>query len=335
MYRCRTLLPLLALLLPSPVSGQDWAAKMFETTSHDFGPVARGARAEHEFVLVNPYEEDAQVASVRSSCSCTGATVRTPVLKSFQKGAIVATLDTRAFHGPRTATITVTFSKPFPAEVQLHVQGFIRPDVVLTPESAVLGTIEQGTTTERTLSVSYAGRHDWQIRAVKSDNPHLTARAVETGRGNGRVTYSLVVRLAGTAPAGPLADQLRLATDDAQNGEIPVAVSATIQPSIVASPASLFMGILQFGQKATRQIVVKGKKPFSITKVRCDGGDFQFDVAAATGPKELHLIPVTFVAGRQPGKVAKVIHIETDAAQGATVVQAHAVIADATAAVGR
>ena len=34
---------------------QNWAAAMFETNSHNFGSVARGAKAEYEFVLTNKY----------------------------------------------------------------------------------------------------------------------------------------------------------------------------------------------------------------------------------------------------------------------------------------
>jgi len=34
---------------PVAVSAQDWATKMFKKTSHDFGFVARGAKAEFAF----------------------------------------------------------------------------------------------------------------------------------------------------------------------------------------------------------------------------------------------------------------------------------------------
>ena len=51
---------------------QDWARKMFDdTTTHDFGVVARGAKAEHRFVIENIYEEDAHIKSVTSSCQCS------------------------------------------------------------------------------------------------------------------------------------------------------------------------------------------------------------------------------------------------------------------------
>lgn len=58
---------LVVVLLSTPTFGQEWAAKMFTTTSHDFGTVARGERAEFEFVLENLYVEDVHIVGVRTS----------------------------------------------------------------------------------------------------------------------------------------------------------------------------------------------------------------------------------------------------------------------------
>ena len=59
------------LFCAASAQGQDWANKMFVgPRTHDFGVVARGAKAEHRFVIENSYEEDAHVKSVTSSCQC-------------------------------------------------------------------------------------------------------------------------------------------------------------------------------------------------------------------------------------------------------------------------
>ena len=56
---------------PAPVLAADWAAKMFNVTEHDFGTVARGSKAEFEFVFENSYEEEVQITGVRSSCGAS------------------------------------------------------------------------------------------------------------------------------------------------------------------------------------------------------------------------------------------------------------------------
>src|SRR5512140_3718862 len=102
---------LVAVLLSVPASAQEWATEMFSTTSHDFGVVARGAKAEYAFVLENLYVEEVHIAGVRASCSCTKPEVKTPILETHEKGVILAKYNTSAFLGSKGATLTVTFDK--------------------------------------------------------------------------------------------------------------------------------------------------------------------------------------------------------------------------------
>ena len=71
--------------------------------------------------------------SVRSSCGCTMPSVTQATVKTHETSAILAVFNTKAFLGQRGGTVTVTIDKPFHAEVQLVVRGFIRGDVMLTP----------------------------------------------------------------------------------------------------------------------------------------------------------------------------------------------------------
>ena len=67
-----------------------------------------------------------------------------------------------------------------PAEVLLHVRGVIRGDVVFEPGSVQLGDVPEGTPVERTVRVNRSGWGDWQITDVKSSNPHISAKVVNT-----------------------------------------------------------------------------------------------------------------------------------------------------------
>ena len=317
--RRKSLLALLFLLLvASPAVAQEWARKMFETTNHNFGPIARGAKAEYDFVLSNIYIEDVHIASVRSSCGCTRASIKKPLLKTYEKGAIVASINTRAFYGTKGATITVTLDKPFYAEVQLHVQSYIRTDVVLHPGSVELGTVDEGTPVEKKLAINYAGRDDWQILEVRSDNPHIAGQVVELSRGGGQISYELVVCADAKLPPGYIHDHLLLITNDHNATQVPVLVEGRVLSGVTVSPASLFMGVVEPGQRVTKKLVVRGNKPFRVVSVTCDGDCFECDCSAERTPKTLHLIPVTFVAGDHPGKATHTIRIETDMGQEAT-----------------
>ena len=301
-----------------PVGAQQWAAKMFKKTTHDFGAVARGSKAEFEFEFENLFEEDVHVASVRSSCGCTTPTIKKSSLKTFEKSAIVATYNTRSFLGKRGATLTVVFDRPYYAEVQLTVSGYIRSDVVCEPGEVNFGDVDQYQPAEQIIKVSYAGRSDWRIVDVRSsDHLRIGAELVETQRSGGRVSYDMIVRLKPDAPSGYLHGELIIVTDESRMQLVPLEVRGRVVSPLTISPASLFLGVLDPGQAVTKQLVVKGNKPFKVLNVKCDGAGFEFK-PPADEPKNLHFIPVTFTAGEDPGKITQDIEIETDLGDGAT-----------------
>lgn len=318
-------------LAVSPSFGQEWAAKMFKATEHDFGTVARGSKAEFHFTLSNLYIDDVHIVTAYSSCGCTSVDVINPTLKTYEEGIIRAVFNTPTFLGSRSATITVVIDKPMPAEVLLHIRGVIRGDVVFEPGSVQLGDVEMGTPAERKVQVNHSGWEDWQITDVKSSNPHISAKVANTHRQNGSTTADLSVTLDKDAPAGYLQDHLLLVTSEGQSVPMPLAVEGRVVSNLTVSPSSLFMGIVQPGQTVTRSLVVKAGHPFKVLSIACDDKEFLF---AATGDeaKPVHVIPVTFVAGNTEGKVTQAIRIVTDLGQASPEPTAYAVVSSQTAA---
>jgi hypothetical protein len=315
------------LLSVSSVRAQDWAKKMFKATDHDFGTVARDGKAEFSFVLENLYMEDVHIAAVRTSCNCTTPKIQKDTLKTYEKGAIVAHFNTDTYSGKRGATLTVTIDRPYYAEVQLHVGGYIRTDVMIDPGSVQLGTVDQGAAADQKVNVNYnGGSSGWKITDVKVNNPFLKVSLAETNRYYGQANYALKVHLDEKAPAGYVNEQVMLVTNDQRSPQIPVLVEGRVEPSVSVSPAALFMGVVQPGQKVTKQLVVKSKKPFKITSVTCEDKSFEFKTPAEDVAKTVHLVPVTFMAGEDLGKVVKTIKIETDQGEFTPELSAYAVI---------
>lgn len=327
MVRALSLACLLCTLLGSDASGQTWAEKMFQERQHDFGDLARGAKAEWRFELTNLYTEDVHVAAVRSSCGCTSLRIEKDSLKTHETGAIVATINTDRFLGQKGATVTVTFDKPSFATVQLHTRAYIRSDVVFQPGSVQIGAVAQGATVDREVEVAYAGRPDWQVLEVVSGNPHLSATVKEVARAGGQVRYRLCVHLDGRAPAGYLQEHLVLRTNDRNRTEVPVLVEARVEPPIVISPASLFMGAVEPGQSVTKTIVLRGSAPFRVLSIGCNGGSFRFDMPAGESEaKMIHVIPVTFTGSQTGGRWEQTIHVETDLGSPVPDLPAYAIV---------
>ena len=322
----KTLLPLIVTMLCSPCSAQEWADKMFTVRSYNFGNVARGAKAEYAFELTNLYVEDVHIASVRVTCGCTTPRIEKDTLKTYEKGAVIAHINSDRFLGNQASTIVVTIDKPFAAQVQLHVKVHIFRDVLLEPSSVALGSVAQGNSAERTISVQYTGRSDWQIVEVKSGNPHLTGTVTETARQGGQITYNLKVVLDKDTPVGYVNEYVWLITDDPGTKQIPVPVEGQVVGAVSVSPSSMFLGAVQPGQSVTKQIVVRGQKPFRIASIRSDCECLQATSPKGEEAKSLYLIPIKFTAGERTGKITQTVRIETDSGQTVLKVPVYAMV---------
>jgi len=315
-----------AVLLPSPLRAQEWAEKMFTVRSYNFGNIARGAKAEYAFELTNLYLEDVHIASVRATCGCATPRIEKDTLKTYEKGAVIAHIHSDRFLGNQGSTITVTIDKPQYAQVQLNVQVHIFADVLLEPSNVALRGVAQGTSAERTISVRYTGRSDWQVVEVRSGNPHLTGTVKETARQGGQISYDLKVVLGKDAPAGYVREHLWLITNDPRTKEIPVPVEGHVQADISVSPSSLFLGVVEPGQSVTKPIVIRGQKPFRISSIRGDCKCLQATAPKGQGPQSLYVVPITFTAADKAGRVAPTVQIETDSGQTVLKVPAYAVV---------
>jgi hypothetical protein len=294
---------------------QEWATKMFPVTSHNFGTVAKGSKTEYRFVFRNMYKEDLHVVGVRTSCGCTSPEVTKRDLKTHESAEVVATFNTRTFLGQHGATLTVTFDKPFHAEVQLRVAGNIRGDVTFDPPFVDLGNVDLGKGAERTVRVSRVGSTPWEIKDVRSVNPSFEVMLSKPTRTAAQTMYDLTMRLKPEAPAGYVKGQLILVTNDARATQIPMDVEGRVVAEVTVSPQLLALGAVQCGGTVTKNVVVRANREFSITGISCVDGCLTCE--PKTTPAKVHILPITFQAGAAAGKVERQLKIATDLGEGA------------------
>lgn len=302
-------------LFSGTASAQEWAQKMFSVTSHNFGTVAKDSKAEFRFTFRNVYKEDLHVVGVRTSCGCTSPVVTKHDLKTHETGEIVATFNTKKFTGQRGATLTVTFDKPYHAEVQLRVAGNIRGDVAFEPSFVDFGNVDLGKGAERTIRVIRSGGASWEIKDVRSANPNFEVQLSAPTRTGAQTLYDLVARLKDDAPAGYVNGQLILVTNDAVATQIPMDVEGRVVAAVTVSPQLLALGVVEPGASVTKNVVVRANRPFSVTGVVCPDGCLSCEPKAA--PATVHILPVTFQAGPSAGKIERQLKITTDLGENA------------------
>lgn len=301
------------------VPAQSWAEKMFATTTHDFHSVGRGATAEHRFEFRNLYEEEVHVAAVRSSCGCTTPTLTKDTLRTHERAAVVAKLNTRSFVGSKSATITVVFDKPYYAEVRLRVSGHIRTDISFDPPEIAFDDTAPGQAREQEVTITHRGRSSWRITDVRSHCQHMQVKldspetTPATGVAPATVTYRMRVRLLGSMPEGDIWERLTLVSNDASFPTTEMSVSGRVRPSLAVAPAALSLGRLPVGASSEERLVVRGEAPFEIREVICADDRFSFDVAE--GSKKLHFVKIKFHA-EDDRPVSHRIRIVTDLDDG-------------------
>jgi len=288
---------------------------MFPVTSHNFGTVARGSKTEYRFEFTNMYEQPVHVVGVRSSCGCTAPQVSKKDVNTHETAEIVAVFNTRTFTGQHGATLTVTFDKPYRAEVQLRVAGNIRGDVSFDPPFVDLGSIDLGKGTERKVRVTRAGGSTWNIKDVRSANPHFEVLLSQPLRTPSQTVYELTLRLKPDAPSGYVKGQLVLVTDDPRATQIPMDVEGRVVAEVTVSPQLLALGAVKPGDSVTKNVVIRATRDFRITGVSCPDGCLTCEPKEAAA--RVHILPVTFQAGDTAGRVERELTISTDLGEGA------------------
>jgi hypothetical protein len=312
----RSLISCFALILTtaSTLPAQEWAQNLFKVKEHDFGSIARGAKAEYVFEITNNLIPDVHIYGVRTSCGCTTPSIANgkDLLKTYEKGGILAHLNSDTHLGQRHATLTVTFDRPYYAEVQLDIRAYVHTNVLMEPSAVEFGAVTEGKPVEKRLRLYRADLPGWQITNVAFTDPHLKGEIIPVARRGYETWYDLRVVLDGKTPSGYLNDHAVLMTNDPVMAQMPIQIEGQVRSSVSVSPSDLFLGVLRTGEKVTRPLVVKADKPFRIKAIVGDKGAFEIPPTPSDA-KETHIVPVTFVASpSETGKVVKTIHIETD-----------------------
>ncbi len=290
-----------------------WAQKMFDHQKIDFGVIARGSEAVFRLKITNLYKENVHISNVRTTCGCSAASPDRTTLKSHESAYIKVTMDTQKFSRRKDSNVIVTFDRPLYAEVRIPITSYIRPDVVLDPGSVEFGDVIYGSTSVKELEVRYAGRGDWQIRSIENSNEHLDVRFVETERtqnlSTARVHYKLQVSLKATAPVGQFREQIYLITDDDGNPRVPLLVEAKVTSDMTITPEVIALGSVAPGDVKTFNVVLRGKKPFSIDKVECTSRKYEFNAKVPGSASPVQVLPMTITMPTRQGDFSEIFAV--------------------------
>jgi Protein of unknown function (DUF1573) len=293
-----------------------WADSLFPERAHNFGPVPRGAKVKHAFVLTNRLGEAVTILNLRPSCGCTSGKASASTVNAGETAVIEAQMDTRNFLGLKSTILYVTLvtASGREAEVRLGVSANILADIVLNPGSIDFGTVMKGQTSSQVLTIDRIGAPSWRFERMVSASRVLSAQLVESRRSaKGDVSYTLTVGIKPDAPASPLRDEIRLLSNDHETPSIPVMVTAWVRGDLTAAPSVLSLGEADRAAARQGRFIVRASRPFAIKSIEGTGDGFSIAPPDDTR-KPMHVLTLTYKPdeGTTRGELRRSFRVHTD-----------------------
>lgn len=320
---------------PRPAQPAPWANKFFlpdidknreqpppPFIQHNFGDVAHGTLCTHTFKITNIYDVPMQITNVRMSCSCLGYTPMSRVLQPNETGEFTVTMNSAKFVGANSQIFYVTFGPKYISEAEIRVSANSKTDVTVNPGAVIFGIVPQGTRASQSVKLEYKGRsRDWKIlEAVAAKS--LDVRVVETGRGGvlrGGADYLLTVSLKPGVPAGAIAEQITLKTNDPAHPLLQIMATATIAPPLEVAPARVRMDNIAVGRTGQQRVLIRAARPFKVLRVDGVGEGVTVELpSTARTALPVQVITVKFDR-KKPTALDRDLRVLTDLDGGAAV----------------
>jgi hypothetical protein len=299
---------ILVLLAAGAAPAAHWPDDMFEESSWDFGAVPRGPAVMHSFRFKNTTGETLHIGNVRVSCGCTNAQAAKSSVRSGEESAILAQMDTTRFHGNKSVTIYVTLDEPRWSEASLVVRADGRDDVAMSPEAIDFGQVSRGSPAVASTEITIQDP-EMTIRRVRSEGGYVQARYREIKRSGQGAVYEVMAELKPNTPPGEWYTELVVSTN-ARGTTLRIPVKVDVQPALQVAPRVASLGEVKEGGQVEKRIVIKGAKPFKITRV--EGTDSQLSVRdASEASKPVHVLTVRLKASKA-GRVTETVRVMTD-----------------------
>jgi hypothetical protein len=207
-------------------------------------------------------------------------------------------------------TIFVQFDRPAVEEVRLWVQANGRNDFNVTPDTLALGQVKRGGTPAATAAVTFYGLGDVKITDVKSESNYIQATVKEVRRQDTEVAYQVTAKMRGDTPVGKWYTDLWVKTNNAALPQIRVPLTVEIESPLSVSPDAVALGEVKVQAEGERRVIVRGVKPFRITKVQ--GTDDELSVRdSIVESKPIHVLTVKLKPAK-PGELNRTVRIVTD-----------------------
>lgn len=249
----------------------------------EYGTVPKGEKLDWSFNVKNTGTSDLQIIAARPSCGCTIADFD-KVIKPGETGKVTAHIDTTAFSGPISKTVTLETNDPSTPTSMLTLHALVQPYVEAYPAGYVRFNLLQGDTDTQAVTLYSDEDEPFEIKNIEVPSGNWlkvtsdkitdeTQRAPGVGK-TGQAQYKINVVAGGPdAKTGPLSDKVHIVTNSKHQPDYWISVVGVVRPTFRVEPTVLNFGeVAPTDAAATRSVLVhsndlKMPERFSVTKV--------------------------------------------------------------------
>jgi hypothetical protein len=262
---------------------------------YDFGKVFSGTTVKHTFRLKNAGTGPLTISAVRTTCGCTAAQPTKSRLLPGEESSIAVSFDTSSDHGPATRPITVITNDPIHQQIELTLRGDVKAQIDVNPSLVMFEHVKRGTEqSQRVTLTDETGDHSLKLGAIKNKNPYIKIAAQPAP--GAKPAALLTITLLKTAPAGPIADVVKV---DTNRVPVEIPVSGTVLGDLNVNPPQVSFGIVPRHASAFRllRLTNSGDHPVKITAISSNNTNVVAAVEPVKTGKEykiaVHLMPNT------------------------------------------
>jgi hypothetical protein len=219
-----------------------------EKETYDFGNIAEGTQATHEFKLKNTGDQPVVISNVQASCGCTTpAWTKDPILPG-KTGMVKAVYNSEGRPGSFNKSITVTSNAASPSMI-LFIKGVVvsksdaktsitpadlenAPKLSLNKSAFDLGKLEKGQKAVTKIPYKNTGKSDLLVEGVQTAcncvSLHATPKAIKPGE-QGILELSYTPRA-----LNDRAEAVKIISNDPASAETKVTFKAKVVESLAA-----------------------------------------------------------------------------------------------------
>ena len=315
---------------PTKAVGPTPTVVIEEGLVHQFGVLPQQKTGNHSWTFKNAGDGVLELRGIGKTCSCTTATLfgtdgdKQLQIKPGESLPLEVTFMTKTWDGAYHQTVTVGTNDPKRPQIELTVEGTIRPAIVTMPAdpSFTYGVVNGDKPTMRKIALYSADRPDLKLVRMTSSNPDLLALESRPITPEEATTYKLQagywieVTLKPSTHLGAFAEEVLVETDHPMKADLRFKVTGKISGPIITIPERVTIRDANAINGGSEVITLVSQRPsvnFTV-ETKPPGIDVVVEpVPPAPGQKgSKYKMTVKVIPGTESGRIFDEIVLKTD-----------------------